>query len=94
MVPDLAMLGLIAVYIGLVMLDTISLWSIERTSRLKSVLIKTSGAAKTAVTSFRTRTSPFLMVFELCLCGLMMGAVTAWYFYATSIVQDNSFSTR
>ena len=35
-----------------------------------------------------------MMVFELCLCGLMLGAVATWYFYATSLVQDNSFGTK
>ena len=95
MAPDLAMLVLIAVYIGLVIFDTISAWSIERKSRRQAESFKASGAAApAAVTSFRTRTSLFMMVFELCLCGLMMGAVATWYFYATSLVQDISFSTR
>ena len=95
MAPDLAMLVLIAFYIGLVIFDTISAWSIERKSRRQAESFKASGAAApAAVTSFRTRTSLFMMVFELCLCGLMMGAVATWYFYATSLVQDVSFSTR
>ena len=33
MIPDLAMLVLIAVYTGLAVSDTISTWSIERKSR-------------------------------------------------------------
>ena len=96
MAPDLTMLVLIAFYIGLVIFDTISAWSIERKSRRQAESLKASGAAATpsAVTSFRTRTSLFMMVFELCLCGLMLGAVATWYFYATSLVQDVSFSTR
>ena len=101
MAPDLAMLALIAFYIGLVIFDTISAWSIERKSRRQAESVQTSGAAAStsaaapaAVTSFRTRTSLFMMVFELCLCGLMMGAVATWYFYATSLVQNDTFSTR
>ena len=95
MAPDLAMLVLIAAYIGMVVFDTISMWSIERKSRNQTTLTGTSGAvAPAAITSFRTCTSLFMMVFELCLCGLMMGAVATWYFYATSLVQDNSFSTK
>ena len=96
MAPDLAMLVLIAAYIGMVVFDTISMWSIERKSRSQTALVTgTSGAAApAAVTSFRTRTSLFMMVLELCLCGLMLGAVATWYFYATSLVQDNSFSTK
>ena len=87
MVPDLAMLVLITVFIGLVIYDTVAAWSIERKSRR-------GRASTSAITSFRTRTSPFMMVFELCLCGLMLGAVATWYFYATSLVQDNSFGTK
>ena len=97
MVPDLAMLVLITVYIGLVISDTIATWSIERKSRHQQGLLpaETSGGASTAaITSFRTRTSPFMMVFELCLCGLMLGAVATWYLYATSLVQDDSFGTK
>ena len=94
MVPDLAMLVLITVYIGLVISDTIATWSIERKSRHQGMPLETSGTSTTAVTSFRTHTSPFMMVFELCLCGLMLGAVATWYFYATSLVQDESFGTK
>ena len=46
------------------------------------------------VTKFRTRTSLFMVVFELCLCGVMIGAVATWYYYATSLVQDEAFKTR
>ena len=90
------MVVLIAVYIGLVIFDTISMWSIERKSRRQGMLSETTSgaAAPVAITSFRTRTTLFMMVFELCLCGLMMGAVATWYFYATSLVQDDSFSTK
>ena len=98
MAPDLAMLVLITIYVGLVIFDTISTWSIERKSRRQveatTTIAGAAAAPAAAVTSFRTRTSPFMMVFELCLCGLMMGAVATWYFYATSLVQDDTFSTR
>ena len=97
MAPDLSMLVLIAVYIGLVVYDTVSTWSIERKSRRRVVPINTNGAAVApagTIKSFRTRTSPFMMAFELCLCGLMLGALAAWYLYATSLVQDDTFSTR
>ncbi len=96
MAPDLAMLVLIAVYTALVIYDTISTWSIERKSHRQNAItaaINGDGSAG-PVTSFRTRTSPFMMVFELCLCGLMIGAVATWYIYATSLVQDDTFGTR
>ncbi len=35
-----------------------------------------------------------MIVFELCLCGLMLGAVAVYYYYATSLVQDELFRSR
>ncbi len=43
---------------------------------------------------FRTRTSLFMIVFELCLCGIMCAAVAMWYMYATTLVQQDVFSSR
>ena len=95
MAPDLAMLVLIAAYTALVIYDTVSTWSIERKSRRRQATAAAVNSVPSGpVTSFRTRTSLFMMVFELCLCGLMMGAVAAWYIYATSLVQNDTFSTR
>ena len=95
MAPDLAMLVLIAAYTALVIYDTVSTWSIERKSRRRqATAAAVNGGSAGPVTSFRTRTSLFMMVFELCLCGLMMGAVATWYIYATSLVQNDTFSTR
>ena len=100
MAPDLAMLVLIAVYTALVIYDTASSWSIERRSRQRhataseSVTNGPGSSASGPIKSFRTHTSLFMMVFELCLCGLMMGAVATWYIYATSLVQNDTFSTR
>ena len=108
MAPDLAMLVLIAFYVGLVVYDTISTWSIERKSRqhdpppangdnslITSVVADSATAAPSnRVTKFRSRTSLASIIFELCLCGVMLGAVATWYYYATALVQDGAFSTR
>ena len=107
MAPDLAMLVLIAFYVGLVIYDTISTWSIERKSRqhdlpaangensqTTAMTDSTAAAPSKRVTKFRSRTSLASIIFELCLCGVMLGAVATWYFYATALVQDSAFSTR
>ena len=110
MVPDLAMLVLIATYVGLVVYDTVATWSIELKSRRKGGAPQSTQANKsnsnvppdaivstsppTMVTRFRTRTSLTLIIFELCLCGVMLGAVATWYYYATALVQDGVFGTR
>ena len=103
MAPDLAMLVLIAFYVGLVVYDTISTWSIERKSRQNDsppanglYSLATDGntaAPPNRVTKFRSRTSLASIIFELCLCGVMLGAVATWYYYATALVQDGAFST-
>ena len=105
MAPDLAMLVLIAFYVGLVIYDTISTWSIERKSRQHESLPPANGdnsqttdgataAPSKQVKKFRSRTSLASIIFELCLCGVMLGAVATWYYYATALVQDGAFSTR
>ena len=105
MAPDLAMLVLIAFYVGLVIYDTISTWSIERKSRQHDpppangvayslTADSTAAAPSKQVTKFRSRTSLVSIIFELCLCGVMLGAVATWYYYATALVQDGAFSTR
>jgi len=101
MAPDIAMLVLIAFYVGMVFYDTIMAWSIERKSQSISAgnekLIAVDSAAVaplTRVTRFRSRTSLVSIIFELCLCGVMLGAVATWYIYTTSLVQDGVFSTR
>ena len=106
MAPDLAMLVLIAFYVGLVVYDTISTWSIERKSRqhdppangansqTNAITDSAAAAPSNRVTKFRSRTSLASIIFELCLCGVMLGAVATWYYYATALVQDGAFSTR
>ena len=107
MVPDLAILALIATYVGLVIYDMASSWSIELKSRQQGLIRQigqmnktvapgatAAASAPTPIKRFRTRTSLALMVFELCLCGFMLGAVAIWYYYVTILVQDDIFSTR
>ena len=106
MAPDLAMLVLIAVYVGLTIYDTISAWKIERKSRQHdhpltdglngqvTAISDNTSAPSTKVKRFRSRTSLASIAFELCLCGVMLGAVATWYYYATALVQDGIFSTR
>ena len=100
MAPDLALLVLVAVYIALTALDLISSWTIEKKSRSQaeansdgtSDVPRTAGARQ--VTRFRTRTSLFMVAFELCLCGVMLGAIATWYFYAIALVQESTFKTK
>ena len=105
MVPDLAILTLIATYVGLVIYDMASSWSIELKSRQQELIRKFGQTSKTVapgptaaasapIKRFRTRTSLALIVFELFLCGFMLGAVAIWYYYVTILVQDDIFSTR
>ena len=92
-------------FLGLVVFDTISAWSIERKSRSPEapsigddggdvIADQTIPSRPKTVTKFRTRTSLFMVIFELCLCGVMLGAVTTWYYYATALVQDETFKTE
>ena len=39
--------------------------------------------------SFRTRTTPFWVFFELIQCGLMAGSIATWIVYATSLYQNS-----
>ena len=95
MAPDLAMLVLIFVYVALVAYDTITTLSIERKSRRKPEdPAATAAAAPPKVTHFRSRISLASIAFELCLCGVMLGAVATWYYYTTALVQNDVFSTR
>ena len=105
MVPDLAILALIATYVGLVIYDMASSWSIELKSRQQGFIQKfgktnktdapgPAASAPTSIKRFRTQTSLALIVFELFLCGFMLGAVAIWYYYVIILVQDDIFSTR
>ena len=55
----------------------------------------TNAAARSMSTQgYRSSTSLLMVVYELCLCGVMLGAVATWYFYATALVRDDAFKTQ
>ena len=90
MVPDLALISLVAFFIVVSAFDLVQLWRVERKARLAAS--REEAAIKKPV--YHSVNSLATVVIELCICGMMLSALSIWFSNAIQVTQDNAFLTR
>ena len=86
MVPDLALISLVAFFIIVSAFDSVQLWRVERKARL--------GASREEKAVYQPVNSLATVMIELCICCMMVAALSIWFSNAIQVTQDNAFLTR